>query len=433
MQFYSQKLRILKMFIILSVFLGVFIGYKISKIIYNKKLFNFYNNNLAPQENIPVKESIQENIPVKESVLEDKIWYESALRSVFEFSEALSLNLERQKFIKFLTEGACNLLNVERTVLLLRDKESGGLTVVGAVGLTKDLSQYPVLRDENSISRFVMCQRETLIINDLEQEGYLKRINIEEYLKKSFISIPIVFQNNVLGVLHVCDKKSINQFTRKDELLITNISRTSAIALQNVNLYEQIQQDYLKTIAALTSALDARDSYTMHHSDNVAKYSVAIAQNMHLRQDEIDLLKQAGLLHDIGKIGIKDDILLKPGKLTPDEFEHIKLHPIKGEEIVRVLPFLKKAARLIRHHHERCDGLGYPDRIKGQDIDIGARILAVADVFDALTTDRPYRKAFSFGEALDELERNKGTQFDPDIVDCLHKIIQDKTFITQKS
>ncbi|MFH1397565.1 MAG: HD domain-containing phosphohydrolase [Candidatus Omnitrophota bacterium] len=414
------------MLIILSVFLGVFIGYKIAEIIYKKKLFYFYNNPKA-RENVLVKESIQENIPVKESILEDKIWYESALGSVFEFSEELSLNLERQKFIKLLTEGACSLLNVERSVLLLWDKESEGLIVAGAVGLTKDFSQYPVLKNENCISRFVMSQRQILIINDLEQDGYFKKINIEEYLQKSFISVPLVFQGNVLGILHACDKKYPNQFTRKDELLITNISRTCAIALQNVNLYEQIQQDYLKTIAVLSSALDARDSYTMRHSDNVAKYAVAIAQNMQLRQDEVDLLKQAGLLHDIGKIGIKDDILLKPGKLTPDEFEYIKLHPIKGEEIVSVLPFLKKAARLIRHHHERYDGSGYPDRIKGQDIDIGARILAVADVFDALTTDRPYRKAFSFGEALDELERNKGTKFDSEIVDCLHKIIQDKT------
>lgn len=416
------------MLIILSVFLGVFIGYKISKIIYKKKLSYFYKKTKT-QENVLVKEPVL----VKESILEDKIWYESALEFVFKFSEALSFNLERQKFIQFLTEGACNFLNVERSVLLLWDKDSEGLIVAGAVGLTKDLSQYPVLKDEDSISRFVMRQRQTLIINDLEQDDYLKRINKEEYLKKSFISVPLVFQNNVLGVLHVCDKKFLNSFTRRDELLITNISRTGAIALQNVNLYEQIQQDYLKTITALTSAIDARDSYTMHHSENVARYAVAIAQNMQCRHYEVDLVKQAALLHDIGKIGMKDAILLKPGKLTPDEFEYIKLHSIRGEEIVKVLPFLKKAASLIRHHHERYDGSGYPDGIKGQDIEIGARILAVADVFDAMTTDRPYRNAFSFGEALNELERNKGTQFDPEIVECLRKIIQDKTFIRQKS
>jgi len=403
------------MLIILSIFLGVFIGYKISKITFKKKLPYFYK--------IP---KTQKNVLEEESILEDKIWYESALEFVFKFSEALSLNLERQRVIQFLMEGASNFLYVERSVLLLWDKAAEGLIVAGAIGLTQDFSQYPVLKNEESISRFVMRQRQTLIVNDLEQELYLKKINKEEYLKKSFISVPLIFQDNVLGVLHVCDKKFINPFTKRDELLITNIGRISAIALQNASLYEQIQQDYLKTITALAAATDARDSYTMHHSENVARYAVAIARNMQCKHYEIDLVKQAALLHDIGKIGIKDAILLKGDKLTPDEFEHIRLHPIQGEEIVKILPFLKKAASLIRHHHERYDGSGYPDGIKGEEIELGARILAVTDSFDAMTTDRPYRHAFSFAEALNELKKNKGTQFDPEIVECLCKIIQDK-------
>ena len=408
------------MIILLWAFIGILIGYKISTIIYKKNLSYFYK--------IPKP---QEDILGKESLVEDKIWYESALEFVFRFNEGLSLNLERQRFIQFLTEGARNFLNVERSVLLLWDKESAGLIVAGAIGVTKDLTEYPVLKNKDSISGFVLRQRQALIINDLDQEPYLKKINKEDYLTKSFISVPLVFQNDVLGILNVCDKKFTNPFTKRDALLITSISRIGAIALQNVKLYEQIQQDYLRTINALASAIDARDSYTMHHSENVAKYAVAIAQNMQRKNHEIGLLKQAALLHDIGKIGIKDAILLKEGPLTPDEFEQIKQHPIKGEEIINILPSLKRVASLIRHHHERYDGSGYPDGVRGQDIDLGARILAVADVFDAMTTDRPYRKAFSFKDAFDELERNKGTQFDPEIVEHMRKIIHDKPSILE--
>ena len=227
-----------------------------------------------------------------------------------------------------------------------------------------------------------------------------------------------------MGLLHVCEKKSESLFTKSDVSFINNVSRIGAIALENVRMYEQIQGDYLKTITAFALAVDARDSYTMHHSENVAKYSQAIAKKMQCSHNEIELIKNSALLHDIGKIGVKDSVLLKNGKLTPDEFEHIKLHCAKGEEIVRGLPFLKEASLLIRHHHERYDGSGYPDGIKGPKIELGARILAVADSFDAMTTARPYRNALSTTEALRELERNKGIQFDPEVAECLEEIIK---------
>jgi putative nucleotidyltransferase with HDIG domain len=426
------------MLIILSALIGLLIGYKLSSINYKKKLLSPQKQpTVLEKANIPVIQdhtktlNTQKDSLEKKSTLEDKIWYVSALEFVFKFNESLALNPDRRTIVQLINEGARNFLYVEHSVLLLWDKETSSLSVAGAAGLTKDFSQYPALKDEENISRLVMKRKEPLIINDLDEEPYFKNLNKEEYLKKSFISVPLIFKNEAIGVLHVCDKKFVNPFTTRDALLITSISRIGAIALENVKLYEQIQKDYLKTITALASAIDARDSYTMHHSKNVAKYAVAIAQDMQCKPSEIDLVKQASLLHDIGKIAIKDMILLKNDVLTPDEFEQIKIHPVKGESIVNILSFLGKAAILIRHHHERYDGSGYPDKIKGQNIELGARILSVADVFDAMTTDRPYRKAFSAEEALNELERNKGTQFDPKIVDCLRRIIQFKPSIVQ--
>jgi putative nucleotidyltransferase with HDIG domain len=408
------------MLILLAALLGIYFGYRLSGLTHTKHRFKTHPTPRLSTNSPTTNPSGY--IPDKDSIVEDKLWYESALEFVFKFNEALSLSLERQKVIDFLNEGARNFLYVEHSVLLLWDKEAAGLRVVGSNGLTKENNQYPLLKNEDNISSFVMRQKQPLVVNDLEKEPYLKKINKEEYLAKSFISVPLIFQDEALGVLHVCDKKFTNPFTKRDELLITNISRIGAIALQNVKLYEQIQQDYLKTIMALASAIDARDSYTMHHSENVARYAMAVAKSMGCKQHEISSIKQAALLHDIGKIAIKDSILLKEATLTPDEYEIIKQHSVKGEEIVSILSFLKQAAKLIRHHHERFDGSGYPDGLKGQGIELGSRILAVVDVFDAMTTDRPYRKAFSYQEALTEIEKNKNTQFDPEVADCLIKM-----------
>jgi len=205
----------------------------------------------------------------------------------------------------------------------------------------------------------------------------------------------------------------------------------AAIALQNISLYEQINDNYLKTIGALALAIDARDPYTRFHSENVTRYSLAIAGQMRMNPQNREVLRNAALLHDIGKISIRDNILLKDTKLTEEEFEKIKSHPSKGEEMLKFLSFLKEASLIIRHHHERFDGAGYPDRIKGDGIELGARIIAAADTFDAMTTDRPYRKSLSLLEAIKELERCKGAQLDPEIVNVFIKVLAENPNIMQ--
>jgi HD-GYP domain-containing protein (c-di-GMP phosphodiesterase class II) len=398
------------MIIILSVLSGLVIGYIARETIYKKKLPSFLRLLKTQGSHLQTP-----------SLLEDKMQYESELEFVFKLNETLLSSLQRQMVVQHIAEAAYNFLAVERCVLLLWQKDTRRLSVGCALGCEQGLAKN--IKDEDCISRFVIQQRQPLVINDLKQEHYFDKMNKEEYLKKSFVSVPLVFQEEVLGVLHVCDRKSGALFTKSDVSFVTNIARMGALALKNARMHEEIQEDYLGTITALALAVDARDSYTRHHSENVTKYSVAIAQKMQCSHYEIETIERAALLHDIGKIGVKDSILLKDGRLTTDEFDYVKLHPAKGEEIVKILPFLKDASFLIRHHHERYDGLGYPDGIKGSKIELGARILAVADAFDAMTTERPYRNALSAEEALRELERYKGTQFDPKVVECLQEVI----------
>lgn len=189
------------------------------------------------------------------------------------------------------------------------------------------------------------------------------------------------------------------------------------LARYTFKLYIDMRKNYFETMNVLVRAIEASDPYTSGHSVRVSAYSEAIAKQIGLPQSKIDLIKSAALLHDIGKIGIDKNILNKTGKLEPDEFETIKSHPEIGAAIIADLSYLSNISDIIRHHHERNDGNGYPDGLCHDSIPLETSILTIADSFDAMTTNRPYRKSLSLETALSEIKLNSGTQFNPDIVD----------------
>ncbi len=187
----------------------------------------------------------------------------------------------------------------------------------------------------------------------------------------------------------------------------------------------RIRASFLNAIRALAYALEAKDKYTSGHSQRVADISAAIARELGLSEESIDKIVLAGLVHDIGKIGVRESVLNKPGRLTDEEFQHVQKHPEAGEHILSPLAGDEEILTLIRNHHGHFDGTGYPNGLKGEQIPLGARILAVADAYEAMTSERPYRKAMSDESACTELERYKKTQFDPEVVDaflrCKHE------------
>ena len=200
------------------------------------------------------------------------------------------------------------------------------------------------------------------------------------------------------------------------------------IIWQSHKLFEEMKEAHINTVAALTTALEADEPYTHGHSYRVAKYAVRIGQRMGMSPSELEELEYAGLLHDIGKIAITNDIVCKPARLTKDEFDILASHPSIGGEIVSQMKFLKGAAHLVRHHHERPDGQGYPDGLEGDEIQLGSRILNCCDAIDAMTSNRPYRAALSLEQCLDELKRYRGTQFDADVVDVIEAMIEADDF-----
>jgi len=213
-----------------------------------------------------------------------------------------------------------------------------------------------------------------------------------------------------------------NVSLQKQNTLLANRIEDSTKNL--TRLYEDLRTTYLRTIKALAQAIDARDHYTHSHSENVARYAVAISEEMHLSAKDIELIREACELHDLGKIGIQDSILIKPSSLTVEEWEEMKRHPITGAQILEPLTFLSGVIDLIRQHHENYDGSGYPDGISGEQILFGARIIRLADSYEAMRSARSYRKIpLTKEQALLEVKNNTGIQFDPKVVKAFLKIV----------
>jgi putative nucleotidyltransferase with HDIG domain len=239
---------------------------------------------------------------------------------------------------------------------------------------------------------------------------------------ESVMVAPLTIRSKIFGVLTTINLKGRSRFAEKDLYYLSYMTQHAAYAIENLALYENIYENLFSTIYAFVKAIGAKDSYTEQHSNRVTAVAKILAQKMNCSAEELDILNTAGLLHDIGKIGIRDEILLKPGKLTDEEYNIIKTHAIIGANIVGQLGLWEREQQIIRCHHERYDGAGYPDGLKGDDIPFLARILSVADVYDALASDRTYRSKMDESQILDIIQRGKGSFFDPDVVDTFFDV-----------
>jgi len=234
----------------------------------------------------------------------------------------------------------------------------------------------------------------------------IRRLDIQGYCEKSdkFDQLLLLIESGIKSISQMNIIKSINK-----ELKET---------------YDRLEQSYMESIETLRLTVDAKDEYTRGHSDRVSEYSVLIGKKLGLLESDIKTLKIGGLFHDIGKIGVPDSILLKPGKLTDDEYSEIKNHPSIGAHILSSASIFSNLIPIVKHHHEKYDGHGYPSRLAGNDIPYFARIAAIADSFDAMTSRRTYRDSLPISTVIEEFERCKGTQFDPELADLFLDILQ---------
>lgn len=242
----------------------------------------------------------------------------------------------------------------------------------------------------------------------------------------SIICAPLLLKGDVVGVITIFDKLIPGQpqeidFEEDDLKLLLILAQQTAISLENARLFEEVNELFLSSIKSLAETIDAKDPYTHGHVERVTKAAMAIAAEMGLSDEQKKEIEIGAILHDIGKIGVKDAVLSKPSQLTPEEKEMFDQHPDIGSKIMGPIQQLENMIPIIRHHHESFDGNGYPDKLKGEEIPSGARIIAVADTFDAMTSDRPYRKALPESAARQEINKLSGKQFDPKVVDAFNK------------
>jgi response regulator RpfG family c-di-GMP phosphodiesterase len=232
----------------------------------------------------------------------------------------------------------------------------------------------------------------------------------------TIIGIPLKIRSEIFGILFAIIKNDQYTFSEKDIYILNFMAEKASSLVENLALYENIYSNLFATLYAFVEAIELRDPYTKQHSAMASNYAMSIAKAYGCSQEEIDKLYVAGNLHDIGKIGIPDNILLKRGRLTEEEYTVIKKHPLTGSNIIGHLGMWTDEQGIIRHHHERYDGKGYPDGLNGKEIPFLSRVLSVADVFDALTTDRAYRQKMPDDVAVKIIKENDGSQFDPEIV-----------------
>jgi putative nucleotidyltransferase with HDIG domain len=238
--------------------------------------------------------------------------------------------------------------------------------------------------------------------------------------------MPLTVRGKSIGILSLGRAGAERSFSLPDVELVSVLSGQAAAAIENARLYEKLEQSYLSTIVTLSGIAESKDFYTDKHMKDIAEYSVDIARKLGLQETDVENIRMAALLHDLGKVTVPDDILKKPGRLSAEEMEVIRKHPSHGAKMIEPIEPMKDAREIIRHHHEFYDGSGYPDGLKGKDIPLGARIIAVADAFDAMTTNRPYRKALPMDKVVKEMKDFSGIQFDPHIVEIFIEILREK-------
>jgi HD-GYP domain-containing protein (c-di-GMP phosphodiesterase class II) len=316
-------------------------------------------------------------------------------------------------------------MRIERVLIFTQSGPKRELEVAAAAGCPYAMSGKLADHACGQIAREVAEAPRTQTLN---AEAIQQRLGGDPHdlcIERQVVALPIATSRQFYGVLQAYNKTDGTDFTASEIQLLQEIASKLALAMANVELYRELQQSALETIKSLARALDSKDKYTANHSENVSQYGFLIACKMGLPFDVCERIKLAGILHDVGKIGIPDAILNKPDRLTDEEFAIIKQHPGKGYRILEPYKGLRDVADAACSHHERWDGGGYPRKLKGEGIPLGGRILALADAFDTLTSDRKYRPRVDMDWALEEMHRCAGNHFDPKVVEAFFLALAD--------
>ncbi|MDO8445582.1 MAG: GAF domain-containing protein [Deltaproteobacteria bacterium] len=356
---------------------------------------------------------------------------EEELKTLARLSAILNSTLDPREVQKRAMESATELMKAEVGSLLLVDEKRNELYFEVALGEKGAKVKEIRLKVGEGIAGWVAQNGEPLVIDDVTKDPRFsgKADEKSKFATKNMICVPVMIKEKITGVLQAINK-SEGMFSPKDLELFQMLANQVAIAIDNARLMEGLRQTFYETAEALAEAIEKRDPYTGGHTKRVLTYSMASAEYMGVSPQEMDWLKLSAILHDIGKIGVEDRVLRKQGSLNDEEFALMKAHPRMGAEIMEYVEKLKDIIPGMKHHHERFDGKGYPDGLKDGEIPLIARIISVSDTFDAMTSDRPYRKGLSDETAINELQKHAGVQFDPVVVRAFIEAYKDGKIIS---
>ena len=346
------------------------------------------------------------------------------LRSIFDLSQDLNRLQDPEELINVFFLTIAGQLGIGSVCLFFAPNEAEShLSYFGGRGIRDSVLRTVRLSRETGMSHFLLTQKGRLDLRSDEMPDGTRR-EIEFMRDMGFhYCYPLIVKSSMIGIVFLGAKVSDQEYSENDWEVFRSICSSFATGLENARLYSELQSTYLSTIKVLVSTIEAKDSYTRGHTDRVAMFARLIAEEMGLDKTDLETVSFGAALHDIGKLGVFEDILNKPGELTDGEWEIVRSHPEVGANIIKNMKFLEAASDLVRHHHERLDGRGYPDGLRGDQISLGARIVAVADSFDAMTSDRPYRTAFGYEEALEQLKLQTD-KFDADVIGHLIKLVK---------
>ena len=331
---------------------------------------------------------------------------------LYDMVEQVSSCLETKEVARLVIEQAKRVLCLSSVSVLLLNKVTGKMEPIALHGNELEVTER--LQFGVGITGSVWATGRAEIVNDVHADPRV----IDGTMKvSSLMCAPLKAKDQVVGMIKLGSEQQVS-YSAEDLKLFTTLASLAAVAMENAGLYEQLQEAFYTTVYTLAETIEKRDPYTGNHTKRVMEYSLAIGRTLGLNEADMSRLQLGAVLHDVGKIGVRDSVLLKESSLSDEEFEQIKRHPVYGEEMIGCISRLRTAIPGVRQHHEKFDGRGYPDGLQGEEIDITARIIAVADSYDAMTTDRPYRKGLTLDEAFAELRKYSGSQFDPRVVDA---------------
>lgn len=365
--------------------------------------------------------------PVTIDELQDRV---TELEQLLQVSLALNSSLRLEEVLVMVLDQAMETLQAEAGSLWLFTEDGTELLPLVARGPRADgLKGLRLKRNEGLAGQVATSMEPLLISNVAADPRWAKRFDdATGFITRSLLCVPMINKGKSIGCLQLINKQEGRLFSERDLYLSMSLAGQSAVVIENSQLYSRLDLLLVSLIRTLSSALDARDPYTQGHSERVSKYSVAIAKGMGLTPDELDSIEKVALLHDIGKIGVRDHVLLQQGPLNDEQWAMMKSHTTIGANILETIEPQSLVGEWFKgalYHQERFDGKGYPQGIEGEDIPLVARIIAVADTLDAMTTDRPYRKGLSFAEAAAEIERCSASQFDPQVVTAFQNAADD--------